>query len=537
MDGGINMSSEKQIDPKIFWPAIIVVLALSLPLVVFPEAGSRVVNAALGFITAKFGWLFLLFCMACFGILMWLAFGKYGNVKLGGPKDEPEFSTISWIAMLFCAGIGIGIMLWSFVEPIYYLGGPPLGIEPHSAMAAEWAHMYGQFHWGFSAWAIYAIASVPIAYAIYVRKAPHLRMSDASKGLIGKHADGPFGTLIDVLMMFGIVGGVGTSLGLAVPLVAALFGELFGLPDSFLLKIAILVIWTVIFGGSVYRGLSKGIRVLSNINLILALAFAGFILLVGPTVFILSMWTNSFGIMLDNFFRMSFWLDPVLKGGFPEGWTVFYWAWWIAYAPMMGLFVARISKGRTIKQLVIAECLLGTIGCWIPFAIFGGYSLFIDINGIVPVSQILGESGQAAAIIATLNSLPLSKLVVLVYTVLCFIFLATTLDSSAYVLASACTKKLGGDEEPARWNRVIWAMVLAVVGTGLLAVGGLNAVQMSTVVVALPLVPVLIIMIVSLLKWLKEDYGEILKPQIHAIDYKPHEIINEVDSKDQQINV
>ncbi|MBS3970261.1 MAG: BCCT family transporter [Clostridia bacterium] len=531
------MNSEKQIDPKIFWPAIIVVLALSIPLVVFPEAGSRAVNTALGFITAKFGWLFLLFCMGCFSILMWLAFGRYGNVKLGGPNDEPEFSTISWIAMLFCAGIGIGIMLWSFIEPIYYLSGPPLGIEPHSDLAVEWAHMYGQFHWGFSAWAIYAIASVPIAYCVYVRKASHLRMSIASKGLIGRHADGPFGTLIDVLMMFGIVGGVGTSLGLAVPLVAALFGELFGIPDSFLLKIAILAIWTLIFGVSVYKGLSKGIKVLSNINLYLALIFAGFILFVGPTVFILSMWTNSFGIMLDNFFRMSFWLDPVTKGGFPEGWTVFYWAWWVAYAPMMGLFVARISKGRTIKELVIAECFWGTLGCWIPFAIFGGYALHVDINGIVPVSQILSQSGQAAAIIAILNSLPLSKLVVLVYTVLCFIFLATTLDSSAYVLASACTKKLGGNEEPARWNRVLWALVLAVVGAGLLAVGGLSAVQLSTVIVALPLVPVLIIMIASLLKWLKEDYGQMLKPKIYAIDYKPIEQDEEVVSRGSKISI
>jgi BCCT family betaine/carnitine transporter len=531
------MERKVKIDPKVFWPALIVVLGLSLPLVINPELGAKMVNAGLSFVTGQFGWLFLLFGMFCFITLMWLAFGKYGHVKLGGPDDEPEFSYVSWVAMLFCAGIGIGIMLWSIIEPIYYLEGPPFGFEPHSQDAIEWAHMYGQFHWGFSAWAIYAIPTIPIAYSVYVRKEPFLRISAASKGVLGNLADGWLGKVIDAVVAFGIVGAVGTSLGLAVPLVSALFSEMFGVQDSFGLNLVILAIWTAIFGTSVYRGLSKGIKVLSDVNMYVAIAMALFILFAGPTVFILKMSVNSWGIMLDNFFRMSFWMDPIAEGGFPEGWTIFYWAWWIAYAPMMGLFVARISKGRTIRDVVIAECLWGTIGCWVFFCIFGAYSTYLDVQGILSISQILSESGSNAAIIAVVKTLPGSSIVLVVYTFLCFIFLATTLDSSAYTLASVCSKDLRGDEQPARWHRVFWALVLAVVAVGLLAVGGLSTVQTSTIVVALPLIPVLFILVLSSLRWLEEDYGHIVGKKVLAIDYQPKGTLDNIPKKNADLGV
>ncbi|MGI6630316.1 MAG: BCCT family transporter [Bacillota bacterium] len=531
------MERKVKIDPKVFWPALIVVLGLSLPLVINPELGAKMVNAGLSFVTGQFGWLFLLFGMFCFITLMWLAFGKYGHVKLGGPDDEPEFSYVSWVAMLFCAGIGIGIMLWSIIEPIYYLEGPPFGFEPHSQDAIEWAHMYGQFHWGFSAWAIYAIPTIPIAYSVYVRKEPFLRISAASKGVLGNLADGWLGKVIDAVVAFGIVGAVGTSLGLAVPLVSALFSEMFGVQDSFGLNLVILAIWTAIFGTSVYRGLSKGIKVLSDVNMYVAIAMALFILFAGPTVFILKMSVNSWGIMLDNFFRMSFWMDPIAQGGFPEGWTIFYWAWWIAYAPMMGLFVARISKGRTIRDVVIAECLWGTLGCWVFFCIFGAYSTYLDVQGILSISQILSESGSNAAIIAVVKTLPGSSIVLVVYTFLCFIFLATTLDSSAYTLASVCSKDLRGDEQPARWHRVFWALVLAVVAVGLLAVGGLSTVQTSTIVVALPLIPVLFVLVLSSLRWLEEDYGHIVGKKILAIDYQPKGTLDKIPEKNADLGV
>ena len=217
--GGIN--------PPVFWISLLIVVALAVFLIFWPEAGERAVNAVWTFVTANFGWYFLLFGMFCFVVLMWLGFGKYGNVKLGRAEDKPEFSTFSWIAMLFCAGIGGGIMTWCIMEPVYYMSGPPLGVEPGTALAYEWANTYGLFHWGFSAWAIYCIPTIPIAYAVFARREPSLRISTACRAIFGDRVDGWVGVVIDILIMFGLVGAVGTSLGFAVPALSSVLHALF----------------------------------------------------------------------------------------------------------------------------------------------------------------------------------------------------------------------------------------------------------------------------------------------------------------------
>ncbi len=311
------------------------------------------------------------------------------------------------------------------------------------------------------------------------------------------------GAAIDVFVVAGIVGGTGTSLGLGIPLVSGLLSTLLDTEDSFSLRLGVVAVWTLLFGTSVALGLKKGIRVLADVNVALALALLGFVLAVGPTAFILALSTSSFGLMLDSFFRMSLWLDPVTKSGFPEEWTLFYWAWWVAYAPMLGLFVARISRGRTIRQLVLGEIVWGSLGCAVFYWIWGSYALHLETTGLVDISGALAASGIPAAVLAVLGSLPGSTLVTVAFTILCFVFLATTLDSAAYVIASVCTRDLPGDQQPARWNRLAWAGVLALIAIGLLAVGGVKAAQTSTVVVALPLIPILVVLTASLMRWLR----------------------------------
>ena len=505
------------IEHSIFWPAVLLILCTSVPLTLFPEAGGIVVNNLFAWITSTFGWLFLLVGMASLGFMLWLAYGPLGRIKLGAPEDAPEFSKMAWLTMLFCAGIGISICNWAFVEPIYMLSGPPLGIEKGSTEAAEFAAMYPMFHWGIVPWAIYLLPAIPMAYSLYVRKGKSLRLSEACRGVLGGMVDGWLGKTIDVIVMFSIIGGVGTSLGLSVPLVSTLFQEIFGIQDSFLLQLGILCLWTAMIAWSVWNGLSKGIQTLSNINAVLAISMLILVLLVGPTIYLASLWSNSVGLLLDNFFRMSLWTDPVAKGGFPEGWTVFYWAWWVAYAPMMGLFVARISRGRTIKELVLGGVIWGSVGCWAFFAIWGGYSIHLQLNGIVDLQQILDSQGIPAMVVAVLKTLPAAEFILLLFTVLCFVFLATTVDSSAYTLASICTRELNGYEEPARYNRILWAILLAFVGVGLLSVGGLKVVQTSTLVVAVPMIPVMVLMAWSLLKWAKEDFGSTLEQDVVSL--------------------
>lgn len=506
-------TDSKAVDPFILWPSVAVILLIIVPLAVNPVAGKKTIDYLLGWVTGNFGWLYLLTGVGSFAFMCWLAFGPIGRIRLGQPGEKPEFGLISWITMLFTAGIGISICNWAFVEPIYFLASPPMGQAAGTASAAEWAAMYPMFHWGVVPWALYLMPALPIGYALYVRQVSVLRMSEACRGLFGNLVDGPLGRLIDIIVIFSIVGGVGTSLGLSVPLVSKLVQTIFNIPDSMTLQLGILAVWMFLVGWSVYNGLSKGIQVLSNINAGLALLLLFFVLFAGSTVFILSLWSNSFGLFLSNFFRMTFWTDPVARSGFPEAWTIFYWAWWIAYAPMMGLFVARISRGRTIKEIILHGVIWGSIGCWAFFAIWGGHALNIELEGVLDLQAIVNSEGIPSTVVAVLQTLPGSKLLLVIFTLLCFVFLATTVDSSAYVLASVCTKELTGYDEPARWNRILWTVMLGLVGVGLLTVGGLQAVQASTVLVALPMIPVLMAMGFTLMRWSFDDFGSQLSPR------------------------
>ena len=524
-----------KVDKFIFWVALAVIVCFSLPLVLFPAEGKAVLGTVLSWSTKTLGWAYLWFTIAAFGILIYYAFGKYGHVRFGGPDARPEFSLASWVAMLFCAGIGASVMYWGTIEWAYYYSGPPFGIEPRTQEATEWAAMYGLFHWGFTAWAVYCIPTLPLAYLYWNRKRPVLRLSTACEGVIGKRvASGVPGKVIDILFMFGLIGGVGTSIGLGTPMLSAGLAELFGFERSFGLDVVVIAIWGLIFGFSVYSGLEKGIKVLSDINLWLILVILGFTFLFGPTIFILDTFTNSIGLLVQNFVEMSFYVDPIGKadnfiqaasdgksyvdagGTFPEWWTIFYWAWWIAYAPFMGLFVARISRGRTIRELIAAEIIGGSLGCWIFFAVLGNTSMFFQLDGTLDLSQMVADGQAPEAIIATIVAvgdriLPLGVPLLAIFVVLAFIFGATTMDSSAYTLSTVATEEQGEPLEPARWHRFFWAIMLAVVSLSLMFAGGrdsLSALQSASVVVALPLMVVLIIMTMSFMRWLKEDHGE-----------------------------
>jgi BCCT family betaine/carnitine transporter len=494
---------QPKVDNGIFWSALVIIAILSVPVLIDPERGNAMLGNVLNFITGKFGTLYLWGAAVAFGILVWLAFGKYGNVKFGDSDTKPEFSNMSWIAMLFTAGIGSGLMYWGTIEWAYYYTAPPFGVQPKSVEAADWAATYGLFHWGFTAWAIYCIPSLPVAYALYKKKQQSLRLSTVCRGV---KPDSLLAKAIDVIFMFGLIGGVGTSLGLATPLISEGVSQLIGIPKGLALDVGIIVVWTLMFGGSVYFGLNKGLKILSDINVYLFIAIAAFIIIFGPTAFILSRFTDSVGLLLQNFVRMSFYTDSVGGSGFAESWTIFYWAWWVAYAPFMGMFVARISKGRTIRELVVAECFWGTLGCWLSFALLGNSGMYFELNKIVPVIDILNQSGAPAAILAVIKGLPLGDVIMPLFVILTMLFLATTLDSSAYTLASVASKDLHPDAEPARWHRVFWAVVLGAVAIIMFYGGGLKALQTLSIITAFPLLFVLGLMTVSFLKTLKEDH-------------------------------
>lgn len=494
-----------EIDKRVFIPTALVIFSVAILIIAFPESSGNVVNGLLGWITNNLDWLYQGGTLVAICFMFYVAFSKYGRIKLGSKEDKPEFTTLSWIAMLLCGGIGSGLLYWAIAEPIYYLQGPPFGIEAMSLEATKYATAYGMFHWGISAWTLYGIFAIGVSYTLFVRKDDKLRLSSACRGVLGNRVDGVLGNAIDVVAMFGLIGGVGTGLGLGAPLLSESIAAFIGIARTTSLDIIVVVIWTGIFGTSVYLGLHKGIKVLSDLNVYIAVGLMIFTLVVGPTRFMLSNFVDSFGVMVDDFVRMSTWTDPVLKSGFPQAWTVFYWAWWLAYGPFMGLFVARISKGRTIKQVILGMLFAGSGGCWIFFMVFGGYALDLQLNGGLALTTIMAEQGTTKAIVATMTSLPMSKLVLFLFIIVEFIFMATTMDSAAYVLASTTTKSITADQQPARLNRIFWALALACVGIAVLLIGSLQAIQTSSVIVSLPLVVLAVIVSVSFIKDVKED--------------------------------
>jgi BCCT family betaine/carnitine transporter len=496
---------------KVDWPSfgasVAIILLVSIPLVLFPESGGKILTELYGFISSNFGFLYLVAGTAVTVLLLWLALGRYGKIRLAAGDERPEFNDASWAAMLFCAGVGAGLMYWAPIEWAYYIEAPPYGLESGSTAAVEWASAYGIFHWGPTAWAFYCLPTIAIAYPYYVKQVPFLRLSTSCHYFFQGEEETRAERLIDWLFMIGLLGGAGTSLGFSTPMIAACIGRITGWEVDFGLEIGVVLISVLMFAISVWLGLKKGIKRLSDFNMWLAFILLGFVLMVGPTIFLLKTSVNSIGLMAQNFIRMNTWTDGFTESAFVENWTIFYWAWWIAYGPFVGLFVTRISRGRTIRQVIFGMLGYGSLGAAIFYMILGNFSLSLEITETLAVSSVLADEGGAAAIVATLDQLPFAVIVIAAFAVISLVFSATTYDSASYILASCATRRLLPGEDPDRWHRVFWAMALAVLPLTLMFIGGLKTVQTATLIVSLPLIFVGVLMAVSLVMQLRSDHG------------------------------
>jgi len=515
------------IDKPTFFGALGLLLAVTIPLIVFPEQGAAWVGLARNFLTEKFGFLYLILGVGAGIFMLYIAASDIGRISLGHPDEKPEFSTLSWAAMLFCAGIGASILYWGTIEWAYYYQAPPFQVEPRSADAVRWAAAYGIFHWGPLAWAIYLIPALPIAYFFYVRKRKVLKVSEALLPVLGeRRAHGATGKLIDVLFVFGMLGGGATTLGLAAPLINEGAHELFGAPRNIETQIVVLVLCTALFGGSAYAGLKKGIQTLSNINFWLALLLLAFVFVAGPTVFMADTGIDALGRVLSNIVHMATWTEPFgdfdnfADTHFPQDWTIFYWAWWLAFAPSVGLFIARISRGRTIREMVVGSMFFGTMGCFLFFMVLGNYGIYLQLSGELDVIEVLNSETPTAAIFAILGELPMRYFVIGIYTLLALIFTATTFDSISYILASVVQKEL--DDEPMRWNRLFWAFALSFMPIALLLLGGLETLQTASIVGGAPLLVVALMLCMSIVKVARFDmrnHAKISSNDIHIDEF------------------
>jgi BCCT family betaine/carnitine transporter len=333
-----------------------------------------------------------------------------------------------------------------------------------------------------------------------------LRLSTSCHYFFGGERETRAERLIDWLFMIGLIGGAGTSLGFSTPMIAACVARVTGFDADFGMELLIVLLSVALFAASVWLGLKKGIKRLSDFNMWLAFALLAFVLLAGPTVFLFKTSINSLGLIMQNFIRLNTWTDPFKDSGFIESWTVFYWAWWIAYAPFVGLFVTRISRGRTLRQVIFGMLGYGTLGGGLFYMIIGNYGMSLELSGVVDINGILNAQGGSVAIVSILDQLPAAGAIVLIYALIALIFSATTYDSASYILASAATRHLPAGEDPDRWHRVFWALALAVLPVTLMFVGGLKVIQSASLVVSLPLIFIGVLMAVSLVKQLGKDH-------------------------------
>lgn len=499
--------NKKNIDIPLMATSLGVILLIVVLLAVFPEKGTEVIGNMFAVITDNFGSLILAFGFLVFIYCCYMAFSKHGKIVLGTEGGKPQFTMFQYLSMMICAGLGSACVIWSFVEWGYYYSEPALGIEPMGAEAAEFATAYNFLHWGFIPWGMFVVLAIPVAYAFHVRKISALRFSTICESMMGdKPYARPLGKLIDFCFVFCVVGGLSVTLGLGIPIISSGLASIFGFEPTFTVNVIVTVGIAVLFTLSSYIGIDKGMKKLSSINVYIAIVFILALLFTGPTRFILKEILTGLGRMSQHFVEMSLWADPVENGGFPEAWTIFFYAFGIVYATLMALFITKISKGRTMRQMICCTIFGGSAGCFVFFGINGSFSMHLQLTGKLDVVSLLLEKGNSETILAILDKTVFGVMGVAVFLVITILFLATTLDSAAFSLSAASTKKMTDEENTSPMLRLFWCITLALVPLCMNFIGApLNTLQTLTIVTSIPFILVMIGMTKGMFTWLKED--------------------------------
>ncbi|GGS46969.1 BCCT family transporter [Actinokineospora fastidiosa] len=497
----------KSVHARVFWPSAAIALAFVVATVASPATMESAVGTVSSWIVAHFGWYYTLIVSLFVVFAIWVGVGHFGDIKLGADDEEPEFGRRSWFAMLFAAGMGIGLVFWGVAEPLNHLAGIPnraSGIAAADEPGAQAALVQTFLHWGLHPWAIYVVVGLAVAYAIHRKKRP-VSIRWALEPVLGDRVNGWIGDAIDIAAVVGTLFGVATSLGLGVTQIAAGL-DFVGILDDpgNLAKVVLIGAITLIAIFSVVTGVAKGIKWLSNANMGLAGIMLVFVLVTGPTLFILRDFIQSIGLYLQNLVRLSF-STTAFQGAEGEAWqgywTAFYWGWWISWAPFVGVFIARISRGRTVREFVAGVLLVPTLLSFLWFSVFGGAGLFRQLFGD---GGLVGADASGAATVDTegalftlLSDLPGGAVVVFGAIILIVLFFVTSSDSGSLVVDMLAS---GGDVNPPKWSRVFWASAEGAVAIALVLAGGLSALQGVAIAIALPFSLVMIGMCVAIFR-------------------------------------
>jgi choline/carnitine/betaine transport len=506
-----------------FWSGGLMILFL-LVLLAFPGSIGEAFGSGREWIVTNLGWFFIMGVSSWLVFLIWVALSKYGAIRLGGSESKPEYSNLSWFAMLFAGGIGTVLMFWGVAEPISHFGTPPRDVEPYSVAAAEDAMAFSLYHLSLHTWAIFTLPGLAFAYFIYRHKLP-MRVSSVFYPFLKEGIHGPIGKTIDVFAVLGTLFGLAVSLGLGTSQINAGLSELLGWPDSVWPKVLIITVLTAVAVSSIVAGLDKGVKRLSNLNILMAVGLMLFVLFAGETVFLLRQVIESVGIYASEIVPLSFWNDAMAQytdeggWGWQGGWTVFYWAWTVTWAPFMGVFLARISKGRTIREFVLGVLVAPSLFTLVWFAIFGWQAMSLDGIG--------GDGGSISAAVAEsvplamfefFENFPATTLIQGIAVVVVALFFATSSDSASLVIDILCA----GDAEagPVR-QRVFWGVSEGGLAASLIVLGGdagLEALQQVITVIGLPIFILVFAMLFALLKGLLDEKDGFLSPDLRRAD-------------------
>lgn len=472
------------------------------------EVSSEIFASGKAFIIETMDWFYVIVVNIALFFVFWLMASRFGNVKLGKDDDEPDFSTFSWIAMLFSAGLGSGLIYWGVAEPMFHIQSSPFldqgGIEPGSVAAAVSAVKVTNFHWGFHGWGLYVLVGLSLAYFSYRKDLP-LTLRTALYPVLKEKIYGPWGHAIDLIGVFGTIFGIATSLGLGIKPISAGLANLGWMENTQTNQLILIAIITCLGTASAASGVGKGVRILSEVNVMASLGLLVLFLLLGPTAFILGVTISGAGDYLWNVIPMGFWVNVDPKSDWQGWWTIFYWGWWIAWCPFVGLFIARVSKGRTIRQFCLCVLLIPTSVVILWMGVFGGAAAGVDLLYQAGVVDAV-NADYATGVFQTVAGFGYDWLVTpitILITVLLISWFVTSSDSGTLVM---CTMLSMGDEHPPVKFRIFWGLTSGVVAIILMLAGGLSALQTASIVAGLPIAVILLFMIYGIVKSLHEDF-------------------------------
>jgi choline/glycine/proline betaine transport protein len=488
-----------QVNPPVFFVSAALILAFVLFGALFPEQAGRTFDSLQAGVVRDFGWFYIVAVALFLIFVLFLMMSRYGDVKLGPDESEPEYSYLSWFAMLFSAGMGIGLLFFGVAEPIQHYAKPPVG-EGSTVESARQAMILTFFHWGVHAWAIYIVVGLALAYFAFRRGLP-LTLRSGLFPLIGKRIHGPIGHAIDIFAVLGTMFGIATSLGFGVLQVNAGFSYLFGLPVNATVQVVLIAVITGMATLSAGTGLDKGVKRLSELNIILAITLLVFVLMVGSTVFLLQAFVQNIGAYLGAVVQRTFRMYAYEPNAWLGDWTLFYWGWWISWSPFVGMFIARISRGRTIREFITGVLLVPALFTFLWMTVFGNTAIALDLSGAAPIAQTVADN-MPVALFEVMEQLPFSLFASGLVTLLVITFFVTSADSGALVIDMITS---GAAPNPPVWQRIFWAICAGVVAAVLLLAGGLKALQTAALASALPFAIVMLFICYGLLRALQTE--------------------------------